>query len=60
MEIKKLMPYMLKGAAAGIAAALILFLFVDTGERTGTRPVVEIKEVTSPPAITSTGDARGF
>ena len=46
MDIKKLIPYLLKGAAAGIIAAVILSLFLKDSEIN--RPVVELKEVTTP------------
>ena len=46
MEIKKFIPYLLKGAAAGVVAALILTIFIKDGEIN--RPVVELKEVTAP------------
>ncbi len=52
MDIKKLFPYLVKGAAAGIAAGLLVTLFFKSGDHTN-GAVVEIKEVVNAPSSQS-------
>ncbi len=52
MDIKKLFPYLVKGAAAGIAAGLLVTLFFKSGDHTN-NAVVEIKEVVNTPSSQS-------
>ena len=58
MEIKKFIPYLMKGAAAGIAAGLLLTFFLKNDQETE-RPVVELKEVSMPSNANSNADFSG-